>query len=1158
MRQLFYSGWGVLVLSLWLLAGLQTGFGQAQAMAFVHQQIYPDVSHDPGRGVMQLRDALKLLESHYKVDIVFGDRIVQDFSVSAERVLLKGPLEENLSRILQSTGLRFRKIGNSSYAILARGDRRKQTGVKNQDVPEAITPQTNTTTPVLRTEDSAAPVIERKVSGRVTDERGDVLPGVSILVKGTQRGMITDSDGKFSIEIPDENAVLVFSFVGYVSQEMVAGNRTSLEVLMKVDEKNLEEVVVVGYGTVKKSSVTSSISKVENRILDQIPAGRPESALVGRMAGVNISQVRSSPGDSPIITIRGPGSISASNAPLIVIDGFPGGSFDNVNMNDIESIEVLKDASSAAIYGSRGSGGVIIITTKSGKEGKPKLNFNSYVGISDPLIHGRDKWISGGQEFYDYTVKYINRDFEWVGGDPSLPLWNDERRPAQYRVNPVIAEGDYNWEDILLNPAPIQNYNLSVSGRKNDADYYISGTLKDEKGTIGYTGYKQYALRVNVNLDINTRIKAGMMISPNYSERRKYEGGLQNLVKMPPFLSPHKQEDGRYLKPRDYWGTTVSGGVNPLGTLEGTHYYTNTFNNVGELYSRINLANGLDFRTSFGFNITYRSDDNFQEARATPNARASGSAMDVRSYNWINENVLSYNKDFNRHSFTGILGASYQYNLLRTAALAIQTGSYANEAIHTLNNAIISPSGSYTSKSQWGLTSYFSRINYNFDEKYLLSASIRSDGSSRFGPQNRWGYFPSASVAWRISREPFFRGAGKINELKLRASYGVVGNFNIGDFQYLGTIGDALYSPGGQLVQGKTQSSFGNSELRWERTESYDIGLEAGLFNNRLNVVLDYYNKNTRDLLYNVSIPSISGFTNTIVNVGDMVNKGFELELTTKNFVNTFKWQTSFNFSLNKNKVSSLGGGVDQVINTHGQGMGWILKKGNPMFSYFGYRQAGVLQTQEDVEKYPIIPGQRPGTVRYEDVNGDGVITPEDRVILGNFMPDFFMGMVNDFSWKNFDLSIAVQSSFGAQMYNLENSYYQGASVCAFLRPIVEGQWWSEQDPGNGEHPATSLAAMEFIGNSDYYLENATFLAVRNINLGYTIPSRMLNKARIDNLRLYLSVSNAFMLTNKGFNGYNPEGYTSSGISGINSQPGLNLGSEPIPRIFAFGLNLSF
>lgn len=1088
---------------------------------------------------ISLMHALNEIEKAAKVKFVYSPaRINLDEKVSLD--VSKQPLGELLTSLLTSREIKFKVQDGDDYIILVEDEKVDRLSSSPQDP--------------LREE-----IIVAMISGTVSDAAGNPIPGVNILVKGTTNGTTTDTDGRYSLAVLEDNAILVFSFIGYVTEEVPVNGRSVIDISLAEEIQNLSEVVVIGYGSQKKSSVTSAISKVENKFLDQIPAGRPESALIGRMAGVNISQVRSSPGQEPTITIRGPGSISASNSPLIVIDGFPGGSFSNINMNDIQSIEVLKDASAAAIYGSRGSGGVIIVTTKKGRSTKSQLNFNAYYGIAHPMVHGRDAWVSGGQEFYDYTARYINRDFAWVGGDTSLPLWDDNQRPAKYRVNPVIAEGNYNWEDILLNPAPIQNYNLSFGGISDNVNYYVSGTLRDEEGTVKNTGFRQYALRANVSVDINPVISAGVMISPNYSTRRMYPGGLQNYVKMPPFLSPEKQADGTYLRPLDYWGTTVSAGVNPLATLEGTHFYTNSFNNIGEMFAKVNILKGLTFRSSLGINISYTTVDNFQEQQASGNRRNRGNASDSRNINWINENVLTYDKTFNDvHAFTGILGASYQHHTSRFSWVGAVPGSFANETIWTLNNAIISPGATGTSKSQWGLSSYFSRVNYGFRDKYLLSASLRTDGSSRFGPDNRWGYFPSGSVAWRISEEDFLRSLPAISELKVRASYGVVGNFNIGDFQYLGAIGETFYSPDGQLVQGQAQSSFGNAGLKWEKTQSYDIGIELGLFNNRVNLVVDYYDKLTRDLLYNVSIPAISGFTNTIVNIGDISNKGIEVELNTKNLTGSFKWETSFNFSRNKNAVTSLGGGVDQVINTHSRGMGWLLRVGAPMFSYYGYRSAGVLMNAEDVANRPIIPGQVPGTVKYYDKNGDGTITPDDRMILGNFMPDYFMGMVNDFSWKNFDLSIVMQSSLGARMYNLENLYYQGPTVSAFLRPVVENQWWSESEPGDGKTPATSLAKLEYVGNSDYYLEDASFFAIRNANLGYTVPASVLKRWKLNSVRVYMSMSNALMVTAKGFNGYNPEGFTTRGISGIKSQPGLNNGTEPINRTIALGLNLNF
>src|SRR5690606_32302789 len=412
----------------------------------------------------------------------------------------------------------------------------------------------------------------------------------------------------------------------------------------------------------------------------------------------------------------------------------------------------------------------------------------------------------------------------------------------------------------------------------------------------------------------------------------------------------------------------------------------------------------------------------------------------------------------------------------RSLTMGAKPRSFSNEIIHTLNNAIINPAATRSSESHWGLASYFSRINYSYQDKYLLSASFRTDGSSRFGPNSRWGFFPSASVAWRMSQEEFLIDNPVISELKLRASYGEVGNFNIGDFQYLGLIGDGYYSPGGELTVGQAQSSLGNGDLQWETTTSYDVGLDFGLFDGRVNLVFDYYDKRTNDLLYNVTTPGISEFTTALVNIGDISNKCFEIELNTRNTVGEFKWQTAFNFSKNRNEVVDLGG-VDEVINTHTRGMSWLLRVGEPMFSYYGYRQIGVLQNEEDVANSAVMAGSRPGNSKYEDVDGDGEITPNDRVILGNYQPKAYLGMTNDFSWKGLDLSVVLQASLGAKMYNLENLYYEGATVSAMRRSLVENQWWSEEEPGDGMTPATALSALAYVSNSDYYLEDASFLS---------------------------------------------------------------------------------
>ncbi|SFG40542.1 SusC/RagA family TonB-linked outer membrane protein [Pontibacter chinhatensis] len=992
------------------------------------------------------------------------------------------------------------------------------------------------------------------MSGKVVSSNGEALPGVTVVLKGTSLGTSTDAGGNYTLSVPDKPGTLVFSFIGMVTQEVPVNGPGTINVTLADDAKALEEVVVIGYGTVKKSSVTAAVTKVENTKLDQIPAGRPEAALAGRLAGVNITQNRSIPGAAPIIRVRGAGSISAGNDPLVVIDGFPGGNLESINMNDVESIEVLKDASSAAIYGSRGAGGVIIVTTKKGRSGKPKLNFNAYTGFSKAM--GHDDWISG-QEYYDYVVRYQNREFVWAGGDPSIPVWGDDRRPAQYQVHPAIKENNINWQDEVLRTAPMQNYNLSVSGGTDNVKYYVSGGYKNEQGTLLNTWYKNYSVRANVDVKVNSAVNVGFNINPSFSNRRYSPLDINPLVKYPPFVAK-QNPDGTYPKARDYWGVVVTGGVNPLAILNGSSYYSTTMNNIGEAYVGLKLLEGLNFKSSVGTNISYNTAENFQASYASNAGVSSGSSADARNINLVNENVLSYDKTFRDvHSLSGIAGASYQKYTNRFATIGAVAGSYNNDIIETLNNAIVNAGATSTSKSQWGLVSYFTRLQYGFKDKYLFSGSIRTDGSSRFGPNNKWGYFPSASVAWRVSEENFMDAIPAISNLKLRASYGATGNFNIGDFDYLGRVGSVNYSPNNQLAKGQAQVSFGNPELKWERTNSYDVGVELGLFDNRLNLVVDYYDKRTTDLLYFVGIPGITGFNDAISNIGEIKNHGFEVELSTKNLVGAFTWETDFNLARNKNEVVSLGG-VDERIFTDTYGMSWILKVGEPMFSYYGYRAIGVLQNAEDVANSPIRAGSKPGNTKFADVDGDGEITPEDRVILGNFQPKMILGMVNNFAWKNFDLSIAMQASLGAKMYNFENEYYQGALAGAMRRSLVETQWWSEAEPGDGKMPASALSMLTYQTSADVYIEDASFLTIRNLNLGYTLPSSITDKLRMNNLRLYTSVSNLLMLTKKGFHGYNPEGFTAGEIGGVNSRPGFNNGSEPVNRVVTFGVNLSF
>lgn len=995
----------------------------------------------------------------------------------------------------------------------------------------------------------------QEIKGTVLDAQSQTpLPGVTVMIKGGKAGAATDAKGQFTLRAAATD-ILTFSFLGYDKAEQAAGNGKHITISLQPSKTTLNETVVIGYGTVKKSSVTAAVAKVENTNLDQMPAGRPEAALVGRLAGVNISQARSQPGQAPNIRIRGAGSISAGNEPLVVIDGVPGGNLGNINMNDVQSIEVLKDASSAAIYGSRAAGGVIMVTMKKGTAGKTKFNFNGYAGVSKAM--GHKDWLVG-QDYYDYAVKMQNRQFAWDGGDVSIPVWGDPRRPATAQVSDTIKTNNPTvWQDAVMETAPIQSYNLSASGGTDKVSYYVAGTYKDEKGTLRNTWFKTYGFRANVDVKASKLVEFGMMLTPSYSKLRTPPVDYSNFAKYPSFVPAQRRADGSYPKSRDYWGVVVSSQLNPLATLDGSEFYGSTFANISDMYLKLNLAKGLSLRSSVGTNMAYNTNDTYQTSWGNA-AGSSGSQRKSSTINVINENVLSYNTSFTGgHDLSAIAGMSFQQNWGEASGIYALTGSFNNDIIHTLSNATINSAASTFTKSTWGLVSYFGRVNYAYKDKYLVSASVRTDGSSRFGPNSKWGYFPSASLAWRVKQEDFMQNINAISDLKLRASYGVTGNFNIGDFAYLGKMKDAFYSPGNSVVKGQAQGNYGNPDLTWEKTAGIDLGFELGLLDNRINVNFDYYNKKTKDLLYEVSVPITTGFATGLSNIGSVSNKGIELELTTRNLVGKFTWSTSFNFSKNVNRVDDLGDVKERIV-TDTYGMSWILRVGEPMFSYYGYKTIGVFQNAQQIANTPALSGTKPGYAIIYDKDGNKVINSDDKMILGNFQPKAIFGMVNNFSWKRFDLSIAMQASVGAKVYNFENEYYAGTLLGAMRGSLVENQWYSASNPGNGKTPAISLGSINYWAPTDVLIEDASFLSIRNINLGYKIPEIFTDKLRMNACRVYFSVSNALMLTKKGFHGYNPEGATAGEISGVNSKPGYNNGSEPLSRSYVLGFNFNF
>ncbi len=994
------------------------------------------------------------------------------------------------------------------------------------------------------------------VAGTVKSTNEDMpLSGVTVQVQGTSKGTTTDAEGRYKLSNVKPDDSLVFSFVGYKEKTIDVNGLSEIDVTLSKDISSLNQVVVVGYGTQKKSSFTGSVSTIQNKNLDQIPVGRVGVALAGKLSGVSITTPDATPGADPVIRVRGLGSISAGNAPLVVIDGVPGASLSEVDMNDIQSIEVLKDAASTAIYGSRGSGGVIMITTKRGTAGKPELNLNAYYGVKIPIVF--HDWMTG-DEWFNYLKKLQNRELVWVGGDPTIPIFGDPRRPQNYQLNPKIADLPQTiWQDQVVKVSPIQHYNLSVRGGSSKTNYYISGNYSNDKGPILTTSYTKYSFRANLNIKVSNIIDIGAQLNPFYTKRRKAPITINSLSKYPPFVGTEKI-NGRYPRTYDYVATGFSSQANPLTYIYGRKYYSDRFTNIGRAYVNLNLTDDLSLKSSIGSIVKYNTNNNFVGGVGDMQVSTEGSVSHSLSLNLLNSNILTYNHNFNDiHRLKVMLGATYQRESSQSTILTAVSNSFHNQLIETLNNASINPSSSTSSKSLWGLISYLGRVNYEFRDKYFLATSLRADGSSRFGPDNKWGLFPAISGAWRVSQESFMSGLTLIDEFKLRVSFGETGNFNIGNFQYLGRVSNVLYSPDEETKQGIAQTTLQNPSLSWEKTRGLDFGFDLSLLEGRASFIFDYYNNITESMLYTVNIPGITGFSNTIQNIGSIQNKGINFEIRSHNTMGPLQWDISFDFTHNHNEVLDLGS-VDERINS-AWSMGWLLREGVPMFSYYAYKIIGVFNNQDQINKTPHLPGTKPGNPILKDVNNDGKITPEkDRLVLGDFQPDYIFGLTNDFSWKGFKLSITLQASLGAKMFNGINEQYEGTSNGALRRSLVENEWWSESDPGDGKTPALSLSQLfSFNTNTDYYIENSSYLNVRNINLSYSF-SRFAQYFHLTDLNAYISTSNLLIIKSKDNHAYNPEGTTNGKINGINSTPGFNRGSNPLATAVVFGVHVTF
>lgn len=1027
--------------------------------------------------------------------------------------------------------------------------------------------------------------VQERLTGQVTGDNGEPLSGATIRIKGTNALVMAGEEGRFVMEGAPDHAVLQVSYTGYVSREVTVSGRQHVTITLETDNMSLNTVVVVGYGTQKKKDITGAVSSLNAERIQSQVAVSPDQAMAAQMAGVQVTQATGAPGGGASVRIRGAGSLSAGNDPLYVVDGFPitadydqrNNPLNTINPADIDNIQVLKDASATAIYGSRGSNGVVIITTKSGKSGVSKVDLQVNTGIQQV-----EKYmdILNAQEYAEYLNEARNN--AWVNSGPgrSASDPNEVRlNNVMYRIpaatsDPASLGVGTDWQREIFRTALMQNYQVNFSGGTEKTRYFISGGYLAQDGIILNSDLKRYSFRLNIESDVHKRIKVGANLTPSYTYNNlvnaegnwQLGGIIQSAIAAAPFLTPY-DGNGNYTKITGL-GIGTSEVDNPVKLARESYHKQGTLRLLGTAYTAINLAEGLEFKALAGTDFIHFKEDTFSPSIVNPNSVnatkiPTATAVTEENKNWLAEFTLNYSRQFDKHTVNALAGYTAQKEYM--ALNSISGTNFANDEIRTINAAGLITNAS-TTQQEWALLSYLARLNYSYDNTYLLTATFRRDGSSRFGADNKWGSFPSVSAGWRLSEEDFLQRVSWLSELMLRVSYGATGNNFISNYGHIGLTGIENYilgTSGGTIVNGTRMTTIPNSMLGWEKNNQFDLGLEVGLWRNRLSLSADYYRKNTSGLLLNVPVPTLTGYSTALQNIGKVQNKGVEFTVVSRNLVGDFKWTTDLNLSANRIQVLALGPDGSPIISrqaTSANAPTHITQVGAEPGSYFGYRVTGVYQNAADVANSPHIPGEsKPGQLRFEDVDGNGSISSDDRTILGSPFPDLTYGVTNTFAYKAIDFSFTLQGVQGFEVLNMGRRYAANyAGSYNVFRSASQG-WRSEAEPGNGLSPMIDRNTGAFPGSNlinnitSLFVEDGSFLRIRNITLGYVLPAGLLSRAGLANARLSVSVQNAFTWTD--YEGYNPEVSAQGGSTLV---PGVDAGGYPLARTVMFGLNVGF
>ncbi|WP_158800478.1 TonB-dependent receptor [Pedobacter sp. L105] len=1008
------------------------------------------------------------------------------------------------------------------------------------------------------------PLINSTLNGQVLDAKTqEPIIGANITIKGTTHEVATNSDGRFSFVTGQKFPyTLIIRSVTYKTQELIA---TGGALIIRLEENvsQLNDVVVVGYGTQRKSDVTGSLSSVPKENLNQATSS-VDNLLRGSAPGVQVTQSSGSPGASASIRIRGGNSITGGNEPLYVIDGFPvyndnastttgvgsGASVNalsSINPSDIESIEILKDASATAIYGSRGANGVVIVTTKKGKRGTNNVTYSAYYGLQK-----------------------ITKELDLLNGSQWAQLHDDIQVASgvapSYTAAQIAAFGaGTDWQAAAFRTAPVQNHELSISGGDDKSRYAISGNYFDQDGILLNTNYKRYSTRFNYDHDVSEKFKVGVNLSSSYStslSAASNTGGntltspnvITNIISTAPVIAL-RNADGSYNTINPY-STTVS---NPIQDLEIVKNQTLITRTLGNFYGEYKIIPGLTAKVSFGADLLNTKQNYYAPSNSANGYTSLGyAAVGNKTVNtWLNENTITYDKSFNdKHFFNVLVGYSTQFSKEESATSGSKnfvTDLTSYNSLQSGSQTITPTSDAYT----WALNSYLARINYSYEHKYNVTVSARADGSSRFGSGNKWGYFPSTGFSWNAGQEDFLKDVKAISNLKLRLSAGITGNQEIGQYQSLSTLSPFTYDFNGTLVTGFAATRLANEALKWEKTDQYDSGLDLGLLDNRINLSFDAYYKKTNNLLLSVPIPLSTGFATSLQNIGSLSNKGLELGITTDNIKGSkFTWKSSLVYSLNRNKVLSLGS-LSSYFPTVSNGTLSVLQPvnvvvGQPLGTFWGYKTDGIFQTAAEIASSATLDSKantKVGDQRYVDTNGDGVINSKDKVSLGTAQPKFTGSFTNTFGYNNFDLVVFLQGSYGGKIYNALKQQLDITNLSQNSTTAVLDSY-SASNPSNVTPRASSSPVAQM---SSRYIENGSYLRLKSLTLGYTFNQSSISKIHAKQLRVYIAAQNLFTWTK--YTGYDPE---VSSFEQSNVLQGIDYGAYPNYKTFLAGLSLTF